>query len=404
MISSFNSGVSGLKTNSQAMSVIGDNIANVNTAAFKSSSVSFANVLSQSLSGDMSNAIGSGVEMSALKPDWVQGSLETTANTTDLAISGKGFFIVKNKNEQSFYTRAGEFNFDKEGKLVNPDGMIVQGYDAENGTLGPITIPIGDTNQPQATKEFSIGMNLDQEADAGSTYSTILTVYDSLGNDIPLTITFTKQPTPDEGGSEWKISASIPDPDGDESNKAVVTEGKDLLTFNPEGGLTTVDAPEIILTLDNGAKTGQVITWSLSDDITGYASASATTTQSQDGYASGALQNISVDDVGNIIGTYSNGQSENLYQIALADFSNYSGLTKLGGNLYSVSAESGEVTIGRPGNGYLGGISSNSLEMSNVDLASEMVKMITTQRAYQANSKVITTNNEMLTELINIKR
>lgn len=409
MIGSLYAGVSGLKANTDAMSVIGDNIANVNTTGFKGSDSSFANILNQSLGGGTGNEIGSGVTMTGLRPDWAQGTMETTGNSTDLAINGNGFFIVSDDNGASYYTRAGEFNFDKDGKLVNPDGLVVQGYDT-SGALGAITISEENTSQPQGASEFTVGLNLDAEAASGDTYSNTLTVYDSLGNDIPLTIEFTKTAT----ANEWTWSATVPTALVGAGNEEV---GNGTLLFNADGTLPDGTDPLISTPLTNGATTPLDIYWDIYDDssdhltagatkgdVTGYASNSATTSQSQNGYPSGILQGTSVDETGNLIGTYSNGQIETLYQIALADFSDYSGLTKLGGNLYAESLASGQPLVNTAGSGKLGTIAPSSLEMSNVDLATEFTKMITTQRAFQANSRVITTSDEILTELMSIKR
>jgi flagellar hook protein FlgE len=413
MIGSLYAGVSGLKANTDAMSVIGDNIANVNTTGFKGSDSSFANVLNQSMGGGSGNQIGSGVTMTGVRPDWTQGTTETTGNATDLAIRGSGFFIVSDENGASYYTRAGEFDFDKDDNLVNPDGLFVQGYDS-SGAFGPITISEENTSQPQETSGFAVGLNLDAEAALGDTYSNTLTIYDSLGNDIPLTIEFTKQATPAAGGSEWDWSALVP-----ASVSTAVPVATGTIVFDVDGNLTSPAAnPTIDVTgtgapavpLLNGADVLS-ITWTFLDSsnvsdgsITGYASASSITSKSQNGYAAGILQGTSVDETGNLIGTYSNGQIETLYQIALADFSDYSGLTKMGGNLYAESLTSGQPLINTAGSGKLGTIAPTSLEMSNVDLATEFTKMITTQRAFQANSRVITTSDEILTELMSIKR
>ncbi|MBW1940716.1 MAG: flagellar hook-basal body complex protein, partial [Deltaproteobacteria bacterium] len=322
MIGSLYAGVSGLKANTDAMSVIGDNIANVNTTGFKGSDSSFANVLNQSMGGGSGSQIGSGVTMSGVRPDWTQGTMETTGNATDLAISGSGFFIVSDDKGASYYTRAGEFNFDKDGNLVNPDGLFVQGYDS-SGAFGPITISEENTSQPQKTSEFTVGLNLDAGAALGDTYSNTLTVYDSLGNDIPLTIDFSKNAT--APGSGWDVTASMPAPVGTAGFSAALS-----LIFDADGNLTAPGAnPTIDITgLSSGASNFS-IDWDIvgNGSVTGYASASSTTSQSQNGYAAGILQGTSVDETGNLIGTYSNGQIETLYQIALADFSDYSGLT-----------------------------------------------------------------------------
>jgi flagellar hook protein FlgE len=410
MIGSLFAGISGLNANATALTVIGDNIANVNTTAFKSNSSSFANVLSQALGGSVSNNIGRGVEYWATSPQWTQGSLETTNSPTDLAINGKGFFVVKDDSGSSFYTRAGQFYLNEDGDLVNPDGMKVQGYDIDDttGALGnivDINIPGERISPPQSTTSFSFDINLDSGADTGDTYSTSQSVFDSLGNAIPMTLTFTKSANP----QEWTVAASIPAAIG----SATVNGGATApVTFNEDGELTAPAADATVsLTLTNGADSPQDITWDLYDDsgndledVTGFAASSNTTFQHQDGYAAGVLQGISVDEEGVVTASYSNGQLTPVFQLYLADFPSYEGLTKLGNTLYAESLRSGQPLPGVAGNGRLGGITSGSIEMSNVDLAQEFVKMITTQRAFQANSRVITTSDEILQELINIKR
>jgi flagellar hook protein FlgE len=414
MIGSLFAGISGLNANSTAMTVIGDNIANVNTTAFKSNRASFSNILSRSLGGAESNNVGRGVQFWGAQPLWTQGSLENTSSPTDLAVNGKGFFMVEDTDGRLYYTRAGEFTFDREGNLKNPDGLIVQGYSvssvASDGTitLGPIDdvmVPGESTTPPNATSLFTMDINLDAGASAGDTYSTILTVYDSLGNDVPVTFTFTNV-----AAGSWTVAASVPAAAG---TGATINGGASAaITFDANGALTAPAADATVaLTLTNGATTPQSITWDLYDaggtnrgDMTGYASPSATTFQTQDGYNSGALRSVSVDEEGVIVGAYSNGQLMPLFQLVLADFPSYAGLTKGGNNLYSESRASGQAMPGPPGSGTLGSITPAALEMSNVDLASEFVKMITTQRAFQANARVITTSDEILSELINVKR
>ena len=409
MIGSLFAGISGLNANSTAMTVIGDNIANVNTTAYKSNRSSFANVLSQSLGGSLSSGIGRGVEFWGTSPLWTQGSLENTGSPTDLAINGKGFFIVQDDSGANFYTRAGQFHLDQAGDMVNPDGYLVQGYEIDpNGNLGNLTtisIPGERISPPSATTEFSFDINLDSRTPATGTYSTSQSVFDSLGNAIPLTLTFTKQPA----AQTWTVAASVPAPNG----PVTINGGASVpLTFDSTGNLTAPAADgSISITLANGAASPLSITWDLYDasgalhgDVTGYASASATTFQYQDGYTSGVLRGISVDENGVVTAAYSNGQLTPTYQIALADFPSYDGLSKMGQNLYAESLDSGQPMPGVAGNGRLGNITPSAIEMSNIDLAQEFVKMITTQRAFQANSRVITTSDEILSELINIKR
>jgi len=213
MISSLFAGISGLSAQSDAMAVIGDNIANVNTTGFKGSTVSFANILSQSTSGYTGNEIGRGVTMSDISASMTQGSLETTGNATDLAIMGQGFFQVKDSDNIPFYTRAGEFNYDRVGKLVDNNGMTVQGWDLSTavGTGGATTdiiIPSGGNTPASATTEFTMQCNLDASASIGDTYSNSMTVFDSLGNDVLMTITLTK------AAAGWDWVPTIPVTDG----------------------------------------------------------------------------------------------------------------------------------------------------------------------------------------------
>jgi flagellar hook protein FlgE len=407
MIGSLFAGISGLNANATAMTVIGDNIANVNTIAFKANRSSFANVLSQSLGGSSGNDIGRGVEFWGTSPSWTQGSLENTGSATDLAVNGKGFFIVNEPSGTSYYTRAGLFNLNEIGELVNPDDLIVQGYEIDGtgnrGSITDISIPGERVSPPSPTTAFTFDINLDGSAATGDTFSTFQSVFDSLGNAIPLTLTFTKQAAPLR---TWVVSGSAA-PNGP---VGFTPAAGTTFTFDSSGNLT---APASDLTLDitmsNGAANMSLV-WDLVDasgplgDVTGYAAPSNTTFQSQDGYASGVLRGISINESGVVTATYSNGQLTPVFQLAMADFPSYEGLAKMGKNLYSESINSGQPLRGVAGDGRLGGLTPMAIEMSNVDLAQEFVKMITTQRAFQANSRVITTSDEILAELINIKR
>ena len=416
MIGSLYAGISGLNANATAMTVIGDNIANVNTTAFKSNRSSFANVLSQSLQGSGGNDIGRGVAFWGASPSWSQGTVENTANPTDMAINGRGFFMVNDDSGQTFFSRAGEFAFDRNGDLRNPDGLAVQGYEvtavAPDGTLtlGAITdigVPSESTSPPVATDEFTMDINLDAGAAVGDTYSTSQVFYDSLGNAVPVTYTFTRAAAVAPATATWNVAASIPASAGTGAAVSVPSIGFDA---NGDMIVPAGDAT-VTLTLTNGAVSPQAINWDLYDaaaaslgDITGYASTSVTTFQTQNGYPAGSLRGVSVDESGIVTGAYSNGQMTPLYQVALADFPSYYGLSKMGNNLYAETLASGQALPGIATSGRLGSISPSAVEMSNVDLAQEFVKMITTQRAFQANSRVITTSDEILNELINIKR
>jgi flagellar hook protein FlgE len=415
MIGSLFAGITGLNVNSKALTVIGDNIANVNTTAYKSNRVSFANILSQSLAGTGGSEIGRGVEFWGTTPMWSQGSVENTTNPTDMAINGAGFFVLRDAANASYYTRAGDFSFDRDGFLINPDGMFVQGYEvlavATDGTLtlGNITdinVPGQSTTPPQATSIFTVDVNLDARVADLETYGTTIIVYDSQGNTIPMTLTFEKQTA-----NDWDVSVSVPagtvnDPLTDIS----ITNAN--FTFDGTGTLNNSADPVVTFTNLLSGAAPLTLTWDVFEDatsatngdLTQYASPSSTTFQTQDGFTSGVLRGVSVDESGIVTGSYSNGQLAPLYQVVLADFPNYYGLNKMGKNLYSESRDSGQPMVGTSQTGRLGNISPSSIEMSNVDLAQEFVKMITTQRAFQANSRVITASDEILAELMNIKR
>jgi flagellar hook protein FlgE len=425
MIGSLYSGISGLKANTSAMSVIGDNIANVNTTGFKASTVSFANVFSASL-GQSSMQIGRGVTMSGISANWNSGTMETTNNVTDLAINGQGMFIVRDATGGAqYYSRAGQFEFNNQGQLVNEDGFLVQGYPIDVagnvGAIGNINQPAG-MSVPSATTELTMGLNLDS---GGTSYDTTVTVYDSLGNPIDLTFTFTRDTTPDLGGAvEWDYTVTSSNP------ALTITPTTPTLGFTSTGALdpacsgTLVDSAtgdgrghSIAITglAPAADMTGATaLVWRFADtvaaggatdgSVTSYAGNSAKNSQTQNGYPTGMLQGVSVDKDGVFTGLYSNGTMLSFAQIALADFASYSGLLKQGSNLFSSSLASGQAVILAPNQGGVGAIAPSSLEMSNVDLASEFVQLITTQRAFQANSKVITTSDDVLSELINIKR
>jgi flagellar hook protein FlgE len=258
--------------------------------------------------------------------------------------------------------------------------------------------------------ELNFDINLDAGAQIGDTFSASQTIYDSLGNLIELTLTFTNQ-----ASGQWDCVASVPVAEGGPTPNVQINGGGSILVgFDSNGNMINPAGPgnpQLDITLINGAASPLTVDWSLYDaigqnygDLTGYANPSSMTFQYQDGYPAGVLRGISIDDDGTISASYSNGRLVPVYMLALADFPSYAGLDKMGGNLYAESLESGQPLQGTPGNGRLGNISPSTVEMSNVDLAQEFVNMIIAQRAFQANSRVITTSDEILAELINIKR
>lgn len=412
MLGSLYSGITGITAAGYSMSVIGNNIANSNTVGFKAGYTSFADILNQGLGGAGGGGlqVGRGVEMTAIGTVFNQGSFENTTNGTDLAIEGDGFFLVAD-NTGTYYTRAGNFIMNDEGFLVNPSGFKLQGYSVD--ASGNIVTTVGDisvgqiSSAPKQTTEFRITANLDGAADPGNQYSTTITVYDSVGEAIPLTITFTKI----TGINAWSYTASIPTAMG-----TATADG--TIQFDSDGSLMSINGATIFadvtidLDLPGGGGGDFIVDWDIWDEavsaptseITGYASSSDTTFIFQDGYGPGSIQAVSVDQEGFIIGLFTNGQTRTMGQVLLADFISPWGLTKMGRCLYAESADSGQPTIGTPGTGGRGRVTSNALEMSNVEMASEFVRMITTQRAYQANARVITTSDELLSELMMLKR
>jgi flagellar hook protein FlgE len=412
MLSSLYSGVTGINAAGYTMSVVGNNIANSNTIGFKGGYTAFADILSQSLGGaGGGNQVGRGVNLSEIGTLFTQGSFENTSNVTDIAIEGSGFFLVAD-DTGTYYTRAGQFIMDADGFLVNPSGYRLQGYQAD--ATGALLANVSDLNIAQAssaplqTENIRINLNLDADesiepprAPIGSTYSTAITVYDSLGTAIPLTLEFTKT-----ASSTWDYTASIPPGQG------TVTAGAGTLTFDDQGLLTGVTGDETISINPSTGGAAFDVNWDIYDDvaglattdITGYSEQSDVSALFQDGYGPGTVQNVSIEQDGTIVGLFTNGQTRTIGQVLVADFVSPWGLTKMGKSLFAESMSSGQATIGVPGSGGRGRIASNSLEMSNVDMASEFVRMITTQRAYQANARVISTSDELLAELMNIKR
>ncbi len=476
--SSLFSGISGLNTLGDSMTVIGDNIANVNTVGFKASRVTFQDVLSQTVSTTAGTAqVGRGTSLADITSSFSQGSFESTDSTTDLAIGGDGFFVVRDPSNvnNEYYTRAGQFRFDKDGNFINPAGYIVRGWELDqNGqdigsitdvTLSSFTSPPSPTdrmtvvtNLNSAAQNSSADLSLEWDAqnavpipDTAYEYQTTVKVYDSLGDTHNLTLYF------DPGtGSTWEFIVTCnPSEDNRGGAQAALTGGDDgvgmlgrgEIVFNAASGVISdinfwdftygVDydlatagnwtqrlepgdltngyftiSPDFLggspltVELDFGSvySTGAGAWLNDSLSTTQFASSSTTVFQSATGYGAGDLQSVSVGTDGVITGQYSNGEVIPLYRVALAKFQNVQGLYKEGGNLYRETRLSGVPITARPGTNGLGSLSPNSLEQSNVDIATEFVKMITTQRGFQANSKIITVTDQMLSELINLKR
>lgn len=415
------SSVAGLDTTSTAISVIGDNIANVNTPGFKERRAEFSEVLGQTITGvSGSSPLGQGAKLSQISTSYTQGSLETTARAEDLAIDGQGFFVLQGE-EGLFYSRAGIFNFDKDGVFSDPSGMAVQGFSIDPAT-GLSTGERGDITRsnalapPQATTAVDLSANLDPAAELrtfdaanpidSSNLATGVTLYDSLGNQRLSTVYFNRT-----GDGTWDWTATLSPQDtsltGAPGDVAIV-QGSGSLAFDTAGTLTSATGSPI--TFEYAAGTPGLSVELSFGPIGGVGAGSATTsygeigsvtnTIGQDGFSAGTLSSISIATDGVLSGQFSNGETVPLAQIALATFPNMGGLQTVGNNNLIETRRSGQPLIGEPESGSFGSIRSGNLEQSTVDLAAEFVRLIVNQRAFQANTRTISTTNELLANLV----
>jgi flagellar hook protein FlgE len=426
VLSSLYTGVSGLAAQGEALGVIGDNIANANTTGFKASRAEFQDIVAKSLKGILGgNQIGRGVKIGAVNPILIQCNVDATEKVTDLAIAGDGYFTLKGNDGESF-TRDGSFKFDKEGYLVTNDYQRVQGFQADE--KGTIQNKLGDIKFPRAlvpakaTKEMKIDLNLDSRVQNTkvfdmkdpyntSHYSTGLEMYDSQGNKHLVNMFFTK--TADR---TWSYNGLV---DGKEitgakdDEMAQVVSG--VLTFTTDGKLDTETQSTAAFNFRGGALQGQQIKIDFGDSITTdkglgmngtkqFGKESDLISWQQDGSAAGTINNLSFNDEGVLTALYSNGETQDIAQIALAKFENPEAMFKVGNNRLKEARDSGAPALGGPGRAGRGKIFAKSLERSTVDLALEFVNLIQNQRGFQANAKTITTTDELLGEVINLKR
>lgn len=412
MMRSLLSAVSGMRNHQVRMDVIGNNVANVNTTAYKAGRATFKESFSQlvqsasapngTLGGINAKQVGTGVELGSVDNVFTQGNFDATGVKTDMMVQGSAFFVVA-QGTQQLYTRAGNFQLDAQGYLVHPsNGFKLQGRTAVDGVIqgavGDLQIPYGMKAAPHATSRLSIVGNLNAEAENGDTVATSMTVYDELGAKHELEITFTKRDT-----NVWDYAVSC--------GTATVDSGATgVASFNTDG---TLDIPGS--TFDNiqltptttGAGAFTVDPHEGAGDINGLTQLRGSSTpilRDQDGYAMGDLIDYSIDEYGVITGSFTNGRTLTLGQVMLADFTNPAGLVRTGENMYTVSSNSGDPVLSFSGEGSQSSISSGGLEMSNVDLAQEFTRMIVTQRGFQAAGRVITSSDEMLQEVVNLKR
>jgi flagellar hook protein FlgE len=427
-MSAMDAGVSGMLAEQTRMNAVGNNIANASTIGFKSSDVLFADELYQILQpgtaptdgsgGTNPSSVGQGVMVAGTNTDFGQGSLMATGRTTDVAIEGNGFLTVTD-GTNLYYTRDGSLGLDASGNLVQlATGMRVVGL-ASSGSAAPapsggttpptvtpaggtpapptvtptntLRIPLGQTSVAQATTQMALGGNLDSRVAAGTAYPVTATVYDSLGAAHSVTLTFTHSAT----AGQWDVTGSSPD-------GTVTVTPPAQMTFDANGAPSIQSLPlQIALTNANGANATVNVNLA-AGNVTQLAQDGSAAVRSQDGMPPGTLIGINIQTDGTVMGVFSNGLKNNLGQIIAGSFANPGGLQAVGQNLFQSGPNSGVAAYGSPGSSGLGALRSGQLEQSNVNLAEEFSNMIVTQRAYQADSRVVTTADQMLQQLMAI--
>ena len=440
MFTSFQTALSGLNATSTAIDVTGNNLANLNTTGFKESSVSFLDLVTQSFGAVGRTQAGFGVAAPQTIRNFTQGSLQTTSLPLDAAIQGSGFFVLKNAAGQQELTRAGNFQSDANGYLTTLTGERVQGWTGlnadgsvnSNSAISDIKLPAGSLQAPVPSTQFALTMNLDSTAtsiapvapattpttSASATFSHSVSVVDSLGSTQNLTLTFTKTPsvpnswsfavTADPGALSNPPAATVPD----------LSDG--TVTFNPDGTFKAVNVttgpaavgtsiPITLPTLADGAVAPQTINWNLSDAsgnslITQVAEPSSVSANTGDGIPPSQLQTVSIGSGGVLTATFSNGQDRTVGLLALAAVGNPSTLTALGNNNFETTSQTTTPVIGVAQTGGRGNIAGGSLEASTVDIAKEFTNLIVYQRGYQANAKVINTEDQLTQDTISLKQ
>ena len=412
MIRSMSTALSGLRNHQVMIDIVGNDIANVSTVGFKGSVAVFSDVLSQTLNGVQSPGgdsagtnpaqIGLGSRLAGTQQSFTQGAIQRTERNSDVAIQGDGFFVIGNGDDE-LYTRAGSFNLDARGRLATVDGTLVKGWQSGangaidiNAAIGPIEIRVGDLLPPDQTTEVGVGGNLSAGAATGTAVTMSTLTYDVQGNAIPLNLTFTK----DAAINQWTVTAT--------ANAVPVVLTDNVLTFNGAGELTApadrdmniaagvIPGMPAALSLGLGTALGPA-------RLTQFAGQSSAGINRQNGSPAGSLQSFDISPDGVILGSYSNGRSRPIGQLAMAVFANPGGLERLAGAWRS-TPNSGLVQIGTASSGGRGTMLAGSLEMSNVDLAEEFTRLIVAQRGFQGNARVITASDEVLQEVVNLKR
>lgn len=404
-MSAFSIPLSGLAATSESLNVIANNLANLNTDGFKDQSLSFGDVFNQ-VQGISGNGdpiqVGSGVQVDGSVSNFTDGSVTSTGISSNMALQGNGFFVVEGSNGQMTYTRAGNFEVNDQGQLATPGGQLVMGYPAVNGVvssssaLAPIDVTQAANIPASPTSSFDMTTNLNSSAAVGDTFSTPVTVYDSLGASHVLTVQYTNT-----GANSWSYNINIPAADtGGTGTATTVATGN--LTFDSSGNLTspTGSVTGINITgLADGAAPMN-LTWNVADSagnstITQQDATSATSALDQNGYGVGTLTGYSVLPDGTVQGQFSNDQTLALGQVAVANFANAQGLQQVGGNGFQATFASGAAVIGTAGAGGNGSITGSAVEASNVSLSTEFANMIVAQQGYEANAKALSTMNQV---------
>ena len=402
----FQQGLSGLNSASRNLDVIGNNIANANTVGMKASRAEFAELYANSINGSGNSNTGLGVSVAAVTQSFTQGNITITGNELDIAINGNGFFELTNPDGSLSYTRAGQFKLDRDGGIVNNQGSQVMGYptDAAGNRLSfessPLTLPTGGPIPAQPTSQITAEFNLDARAVVAasatpptpiSTYGTSLVAFDPQGLEIPVGLAFQKT-----ANNQWNVYTSV-----NGSDPALSTPF--ALSFLADGTLNPASViPPITLASPNDP--AQTFTAQLDfGQVTQFGTSFAVTNLTQDGFRPGELTSLKVEDNGVVLARYSNGESRAAGQISLVNFRNAQGLAPTGGGSWSMTFASGDPVRGAPGEGKLGFLRAGAVEDSNIDITSELVSMMTAQRAYQANAQTIKTQDQVLSTLLNMR-
>jgi flagellar hook protein FlgE len=406
-------GASGMNANSMAINIAGNNISNMNTVGFKTSRGNFEDILSNSMLGQTT---GGGTMLGSVSQQFEQGDMQQTGNALDMAISGNGFFVLKGTGQNAnrdFYSRAGNFSINAEGSLVSSSGLLVQGYGADSAgkigsSIGDIQIA-GKNMPPEASKNLNMRLNLDSsekydpKSGKQTTFTTTATVYDSQGNshEVELTMKRGVDTTKNEYTNNWDYTVKV---DGQD-----VVSATGQLQFDADGKMLVSSSTIKDIDFSPSGASPMKISLNFGDETSvstqgNYGNGSSVTSQVVDGRAGGELLGVNVAADGTVQGTYSNGETQILGQVALAHFTNMNGLNSVGQNLFESTNQAGTVSVGSCGSGGRGMIQSGALEQSNVDLSREFINLITAQRGFQASSRTISTADQMINEAIRIKQ